>query len=441
MNYSKYGGRVFSRRIVFSLFSIAMLFFSCSAKNPQMVITPAEWSMGTILGGSRVKETFWIKNIGTAPLVTTFRSNCDCIEILAKPDTIAPGDSSRMVAKYSAGTEEKDDKKSIFYTSNDKEMDVGKIPVTASIVPFATTPESKTISMIPITVRFTGKVGMENDVYKYFGMTAENRLGFTFVNSGELTRKVIQDPEYSSENIAAVVRKWAGALGIRYTVMGELSVRNTDTNLVIIFVDALFEYPITRVVKNPQMDRLGLEIMEEVDDLLKNIGKERRDATIQHLQNKWYKARQKMIGKASPEIDLADVLTGDRMRLSEQKGHIVFIHFFSIDCEHCEEEIEWVEQIGKKLPEVRAYGIAVDIGEKDSVVAYVKDKAPNYPILLPEKNESYQLEPFYGGATPQSVIIDQDGIVREVMVGFNRAITIKFAQMLEQLSTSNKEAK
>jgi len=413
---------------------------SCSAKNPRIEITPDEWHLGNIIAGSKTDHTFWIKNFGEGPLKAKFRSNCDCIEIISHPDSIIqPGDSSQLIAQYIAGTEEKLDTKSIFYSSNEKDHEVGKIPVTANIIPFKIDSETKNITMIPFTINIPDHKDANTVIYRSFAMNTKRQLELDFVPSNELAKLVSQDPDYKTKSLPDVVRKWAGSLGIRYTVLGEITKQQGKDVLIIILIDSIFEFPITKLIPEPNFDMIAGVVNSAVSDLFKNIAAERKNATIQNLQSKWMKARQEMINKPAPMLKLKEVRSDKVHNISDYKGEVLFIHFFSIDCEHCEEEIEWVSKIKNQFPDVKPFGIAVDIGEKDSVLAYVEDKKLPYPILLPEKNESFQIEQYYGGATPQSVIIDKNGIVREVMVGFNKSIINNFDKLIKNIVEEDKE--
>ncbi len=415
------------------LILIALGMISCSAESPDIVITPDKWELQNVLAGSRTKETFWVKNTGIAPLITNFRANCDCIELLAQPDTVMPGDSARLVARYDAPLDKETDKKSIMWDSNVKDKKVGKIEVTASIIPFKVTKETKNITMIPFTVKNPQDQKYIDLIFKAFALKTRDDLGLTFVSFKDLAEKISTDPEYGKGDLPPVVRKWAGALDIRYVVMGEIVQQNNTPVLVIVLIDALYEYPITKMVQNPNMETISLTVKKEVKDIFDNIDQHKKNAMMQHLQTKWMKARQELVGKPAPPLVLNNAISGEKVDISKDKGDVVFIHFFSIDCEHCEEEVEWVSSLTKQMPNLKAYGISVDVGEEDSVRAYLNEKQIPYTVLLPDESQSYQLDEYYGGATPQSVIIDKEGKVREVMVGFNKAITTKFTQLLQKM--------
>jgi hypothetical protein len=85
--------------------------FSCAAKSPSITLNPSSWEVGNIIQGSKVKKEIWVKNDGDGLLVVNFRSGCDCIEILTAPDSISPGDSALIIARYSAPDTAKQDQK------------------------------------------------------------------------------------------------------------------------------------------------------------------------------------------------------------------------------------------------------------------------------------------------------------------------------------------
>jgi hypothetical protein len=130
-------------------------------------------------------------------------------------------------------------KKSILFTSNDKTKETGKIVLTANVIPFNVKRDTKNISLIPFTVAVPGYGALTDVVYKSFSAEAEKRYGMPFISSHDLAKGIASDPQYGKEDITPIVRKWAGTLGIRYTVIGELSVRGQDTTLILVFIDAL----------------------------------------------------------------------------------------------------------------------------------------------------------------------------------------------------------
>ncbi|MFP4459175.1 MAG: redoxin domain-containing protein [Candidatus Zixiibacteriota bacterium] len=420
------------RRIILSIIAITMIFFACSSKHPSMSIKPEKWEMTDIMAGSTTKQVFWVKNSGAAPLLPNFRANCDCIEIIAEPDTVFPGDSSRLIAEYIAPDDSMDSKKILFDT-NDPEHKVGKIPVTASIVPFVVTNEDKNFTVIPFSVQIDNTEKYDSQILKALAIRGAKAIDLKFEDFKPLLEKVMQDPQYGKEEVTSIVRKWAGSMGIRYTILGEMKMQGGKPVLLLIVQDAMFQYPITRAIQNPDLENVDQAVVDEVDDIFANISSERRNALINNMQTKWMEARKELVGKPAPPLKLSNVLTGGTYKIHKMQGNIVFMHFLSIDCEHCETEIEWVSELSKKMPDVKFFGISVDVGEKDSVIAFVKEKDIDYPILLPNEEQSHQLEQYYGGATPQTVLIDKKGNVREIMMGFNRKITNQFSHLLNTM--------
>lgn len=398
-----------------------------------MTLSPSSWDIGNVLAKGKSRKTFWIKNIGTKPLVVSVRSGCDCIEIKAAPDTITPGDSARLVALYTAGEKAGPDKKSIFISSNDTEHKIIKLQVTANVIPFKLTPEAKNIAVIPFTLRVPDGKSINVRIAKQFERRAQKELGLELVSSRELALKVTNDPDYGTEEAQNIVRKWAGAFGIRYVVMGEVNPVNEDTLIVILIVDPYFSYPIIKYFRGIDRQNIPTAVFDTVKNVFANYKNEKRNATITNMQKKWAEMRKKLIGKKAPAISMKNVVTGKRTTLDDFKGKPIVMHFFSVDCEHCHDEIVWLSSLVKKYPGIEGIGVSVDLGEEDTVKAFVDSAGIPYPVLLPTSDESFQLDAYYGGATPQSIIIDPDGKIVDVMVGFNRTINRRFDTMLENM--------
>ncbi len=110
------------------------------------------------------------------------------------------------------------------------------------------------------------------------------------------------------------------------------------------------------------------------------------------------------------------------------------MHFFSMDCDHCEDEIKWMNELALEHKQnLVVMGISVDMGMLDSVRAFVQNHKLSYSILLPTDDSHKKLTRIYGGATPQSIIVDGNGNVVEFMIGFNDAIINRFRGILQNL--------
>lgn len=83
----------------------------------------------------------------------------------------------------------------------------------------------------------------------------------------------------------------------------------------------------------------------------------------------------------APTLALSD-LSGRPVDLAEQRGRIVFVHFFATWCEPCREELPALQRLAERSI-ASARVIAVSVGEPELRVRRFVDAVPmTFPILL-----------------------------------------------------------
>ncbi len=421
------------RHIVFLLFAVGTL-ASCS-KPPQMKIENPVIDMGTLMPGETVEDSVIVKNTGGGDLHPIARSGCECIELEGKlPEKIAPGDSAVLPFVYYAPDSAMTDTSTIYISASDKGIKPQKTIVVAKIMAPKLSRRDSTITLIPFAAKNPLAKRLGNQVVETFFKTAKQTLGFAPVSPNKIIADITGDKQYGKRPIYEIMRKWALMDSVRWVIGCEFTV-DKDSNLVALctLVDGLAEFPMEFKVLAPQAGA-GRVFMDSLKSFFAHIGEHYRQAIIQGMQRKWTLQRQKILGKPLPDIKFVNVLTGDTLTLADAGKNVVLMHFFSIDCEHCEEEIEWLNKLAKSHPKgLVVWGVSVDMSIPDSVKAFAQKRQLPYPILLPTEKSHRRLTRVYGGATPQTIIVDQNGIVREFFVGFNKALIARLEGVIKNL--------
>jgi thiol-disulfide isomerase/thioredoxin len=126
---------------------------------------------------------------------------------------------------------------------------------------------------------------------------------------------------------------------------------------------------------------------------------------------------KKMLGKAAPGFTLVD-LHGNKVSLSDYKGHPVVLNFWATYCPPCKLEMPWFQELENQY---KSQGLVVLGVDQDDGMA-VKDVAAaaqkigvTYPILMPngDVSKSYQL----GDYIPETFYIDKSGKIVDQTVG------------------------
>lgn len=106
-------------------------------------------------------------------------------------------------------------------------------------------------------------------------------------------------------------------------------------------------------------------------------------------------------------------LTGERLSLVELRGGPVLIHFWATWCPICRSEHGSIESIARDYPVIT---VAMQSGGAAEVQSYVRQHALRVPVLVDEVGD---LARAYGvRAVPASFILDQNGVIRYVEVGY-----------------------
>ena len=116
------------------------------------------------------------------------------------------------------------------------------------------------------------------------------------------------------------------------------------------------------------------------------------------------------------DFTLKDIY-GRQFSLSDFKGKVVILDFFTTYCEPCEEEIGELKQLKSRFgAQIVIISISVYPGDTDDVL---RDYAEEHGITWRVARDTANLASAYGvSAVPTLVIIDRDGYIRHKHVGF-----------------------
>lgn len=98
---------------------------------------------------------------------------------------------------------------------------------------------------------------------------------------------------------------------------------------------------------------------------------------------------------------------GQRLRLSDQKGKVIFINFWATWCPPCIAELPSVDALRKKLKDSNVVFLMVDVDGKYAVSnAFMRGKGFDLPVYVPAGNIPRD---YFGGSMPTTVILDRSG--------------------------------
>lgn len=123
------------------------------------------------------------------------------------------------------------------------------------------------------------------------------------------------------------------------------------------------------------------------------------------------------VGKMAPDFKLPD-LEDKPVRLSDFRGKVVFLNFWATWCKPCKEEMPSMEVLYKNFERDGLVVLAVSIDRvttKKDIPPFVKSLNLTFPILVDSWGQTDKRYKLMG--VPETYIIDQQGILREKIIG------------------------
>lgn len=122
-------------------------------------------------------------------------------------------------------------------------------------------------------------------------------------------------------------------------------------------------------------------------------------------------------GFSAPEFSL-ETIDGGQVTLSDLRGKAVLVNFWASWCPPCRAEMPAIERVYRSYKDLGLEVLAVNTTNQDDVTAaaaFIQELGLTFPIPLDRSgavSASYNLR-----GLPSSYFIDQQGIIRSVVVG------------------------
>ncbi|MDE3019046.1 MAG: TlpA family protein disulfide reductase [Nitrospirota bacterium] len=123
------------------------------------------------------------------------------------------------------------------------------------------------------------------------------------------------------------------------------------------------------------------------------------------------------VGKVAPDFELPG-LDEKPVRLSDYRGKVVFLNFWATWCKPCREEMPSMEVLYKNFEKDGLVILAVSIDRvttKKDIPPFVKGMNLTFPVLVDSWGQTDKRYKLMG--VPETYIIDQEGVLREKVIG------------------------
>ncbi len=136
------------------------------------------------------------------------------------------------------------------------------------------------------------------------------------------------------------------------------------------------------------------------------------------------------VDSPAPKFKLPS-LSGGEMSLDQFKGKIVMLDFWATWCGPCRMTMPLLEKLQKEYPNDLVL-LAINLQEsKDVVSDYVRKQGIDSRVLLDEEGS---VGAVYGTESiPMQVLVDKNGIVRHVQIGFSPRMSSQLRAEIQKL--------
>ena len=121
------------------------------------------------------------------------------------------------------------------------------------------------------------------------------------------------------------------------------------------------------------------------------------------------------IGNEAPAFSLQD-LSGRVTALSDLQGRVVLLHFWSVLCGPCVEEMPLLNKLQEQYPKDQLQILAVSIDPAQRARDFVTDNHLEITVLIDSDKEVF-FDAYAGPALPASFLIDRNGVIRDRIDG------------------------
>ncbi len=140
-----------------------------------------------------------------------------------------------------------------------------------------------------------------------------------------------------------------------------------------------------------------------------------------------------LVGKSAPDFELPD-LEETTVRLSDYRGKVVFLNFWATWCQPCREEMPSMEVLYKQFKRDGLVVLAVSIDRvttAQEIPPFVKSMNLTFPVLVDSWGQTDKRYKLMG--VPETYIIDQQGVLREKVIGPRDWTLLDNLQIVTQL--------
>jgi thiol-disulfide isomerase/thioredoxin len=125
---------------------------------------------------------------------------------------------------------------------------------------------------------------------------------------------------------------------------------------------------------------------------------------------------EEMVGQPAPELTLTR-LSGASVSLADFSGQVVLVNMWATWCGPCRSELPHIQDLHERYGPDGLIVLAINVGEtEERIWQYITEEGYTFRVLVDPQSQS--MRAFRTSGIPTTVLIDREGIVRQVQVGY-----------------------
>jgi len=142
-------------------------------------------------------------------------------------------------------------------------------------------------------------------------------------------------------------------------------------------------------------------------------------------------AAMPVVGSVAPEFTLKSS-TGRNLKLSDHRGQVVMINFWATWCGPCRQELPLLNHLHEQYQKAGFTLLGVNIDDRaDTAQAMARKLGITFPVLFDNEKRVSRL--YDVNAMPSTLLIDRDGRVRYVHLGYRAGFEARYESQIREL--------
>ena len=138
-----------------------------------------------------------------------------------------------------------------------------------------------------------------------------------------------------------------------------------------------------------------------------------------------------LIGKPAPDL-VARGVTGKNVRISEHRGEVVVVSFWSGSCNTCRQQLSALDRIAKTYASAGLTVIGVNLDDDlPRAEKFARAQAVNFPLLISAPENTGR--DFRVDRVPMMVVVDRSGVLRSAHREFKASDEALYVRELRTL--------